>query len=376
MENENAFKHKVGPELVRRLSAATKAAWSPFDAKAFERAVLPKLEPLELKARVDLVTRAWAAGLPVAYPEALRVVLATMGPPLTEETEVAQTLFYHWLHAHFVQCFGLEHLDLSLAAMVEITMRSTAEFCVRPFFVRYPRQVLAFLKGLRTHENPHVRRWVSEGSRPRLPWGLRLHAFVKDPTPVLALITPLRNDPSPYVRTSVANHLNDIAKDHPNIVVETVREWLNEPGNPHAPWVAKRALRQLVKQGHAGALQALGFGVGTKAKLVALSIEKPRVTVGESIAFRLVLEGKAQETLSVDYAVTFRLAAGKTGSKVFKLKALSLAKGQSVELQKRHSFKPITTRRYYPGEHSITVLANGRALGSLKFELRLGREKG
>ncbi len=371
MENENAFKHHIGPALVHRLAAATKQAWPAFKDKAFERAVVPKLAPLELKARVDFVTRAWAERLPQDFPQALPLVLTTMGPPLTQDTQVAQGLFYHWIHAHFVQCFGLDHPDLSLAAMLQITQRSTAEFCVRPFFQTHPRQTLAFLKRLRTHESPHVRRWVSEGSRPRLPWGLRLTAFVKDPTPVLALITPLRADPSQYVRTSVANNLNDIAKDHPNIVVETVRQWLTETQNPHAPWIAKRALRHLVKQGHAGALQALGFGVGTKAKLSALTIDKPRVVVGDSLTFALTLEGRAQESLNIDYAVGFQLASGKTGQKVFKLKTLTIAKGQKVSLQKRHSFKSITTRRYYPGEHSITVLANGHALGSVHFDLKM-----
>lgn len=371
MENENAFKHHIGPALVHRLAAATKQAWPAFNVKAFERAVLPKLVPLELKARVDLVARAWAERLPPEYPEALAVMLATMGPPLTQDTQVAQGLFYHWIHAHFVQCFGLQHPELSLNAMVQITQRSTAEFCVRPFFQAYPRQTLTFLKRLRTHESPHVRRWVSEGSRPRLPWGLRLTAFVKDPTPVLALITPLRADPSLYVRTSVANNLNDIAKDHPDIVVETIRQWLAEPNNPHAPWIAKRALRHLVKQGHAGALRALGFGVGTKAKLSALTIDKRLVVVGDALTFAFTLEGKAQESLNIDYAVAFQMASGKTASKVFKLKALTIAKGQKLLLQKRHSFKPITTRRYHPGVHSITVLANGHGLGSVQFDLKV-----
>ncbi|MDX2019419.1 MAG: DNA alkylation repair protein [Deltaproteobacteria bacterium] len=371
MENENAFKHRVNEDLVRRLASATKAAWPLFDSKGFLRAVVAELEPLELKARIDFVTKQWAARLPSSYGEALPVVLATMGPPLTNDTDVSQSAFYHWLHAHFVQCFGLEHPQLSLSAMVEITQRSTAEFCVRPFFERYPRETLAFLKRLRTHASPHVRRWVSEGSRPRLPWGLRLQAFIKDPTPVLGLITPLRADPSLYVRNSVANNLNDIAKDHPDIVVETMRSWLSETKNTHAPWLAKRALRHLVKQGHAGALQTLGFGAGTQAKLVALRLERPRVRVGDHIEFEVLLRGRAPEKVNVDYAVTYQLAAGKTGQKVFKLKVLDLKQGQTVLLRKRHSLKPITTRRYYAGEHSITILANGQSLGSLKFDLAL-----
>lgn len=370
VENPKAFKHQIGPDVVRRLAAATRKAWAKFDDEAFVKGVLPRLAPLELKARIGFVTAAWAERLPPSYAKALPIVLATMGPPLTADTQVSQGGFYHWLHAHFVETRGLEDLEASLAAMVQITQRGTAEFCVRPFLIRHPARTLAFLASVRAHESPHVRRWVSEGTRPRLPWGARLTSFIEDPSPVLELITPLRADASLYVRNSVANNLNDIAKDHPRLVVKTVRRWLSEKDNPHAPWIAKRALRQLVKAGDAEALGVLGFDAKPKVKLVSLAIDKPSLEIGDSIEFELALRSSANESVNVDYAIEYQMARGKIARKVFKLKVVPLTKGKLVALRKRHSFRLITTRTYHPGAHGITVLVNGRPLGSARFELR------
>lgn len=371
MENSNAFKHRIGGAVVQQLATATRRAWRRFDEASFRTRALDGLEALELKARVKWVTQVWAEHLPPDYAEALPLVLATMGPPLKTGAQVSEGLFFHWIHAQFVESYGLSHVLPSLHAMRELTQRSTAEFCVRPFLVQHPDETLAFLTNARSHASPHVRRWVSEGTRPRLPWGLRLAAFVKDPGPVLALIAPLRFDDEEYVRTSVANNLNDIAKDHPELVVETVKAWLGETSNPHAPWIAKRALRTLIKQGHAGALEALGFSAGTRTKLVAFTLDRASLSVGDDLQMEVTLRAGPAEVVNLDYAIGFQLAGGKRGEKVFKLKVLNLDKGQTVVLRKKHSFRPITTRKYYGGEHSVALIANGQTLGRATFTLQV-----
>lgn len=366
--NPRAFKHQMGVETVRRLAAALKQAHSDFRDRRFISRVAKQIEPLELKQRIELVTDVMAEELPQDYPAALEIVTSTLGPELEGTDNVSKNMFFYWPHAHFVQTRGLEHFDESLEAMVEITKRATSELAVRPFIHRDAARVIRFLKPLVKHPNPHVRRWVSEGTRPRLPWGMRLTAFVEDPKPGLALLEKLRSDPSLYVRKSVANHLGDIAKDHPDLVVATVKRWLDQDA-PHARWIAEQGLRHPIKAGHAGALSVVGVSKQTKTKLSRLKLDKKRVGVGDQLGFSFLLHGAADEQLVVDYAVEFQLARGKTGRKVYKLKKTSIGKGQELAIEKRHSFRPITTRTYYPGKHAVEILVNGRSLSRAEFTL-------
>ncbi len=369
-DNPNAFKHQINLQTAKRLASALKRAYPKFDERGFLRRIKAELEPLELKQRVVLMTDVMAAGLPQAYPSALKIVLQTLGPELQGTSNVSQDAFYYWPHGHFVQTRGLEHFDESLSAMVEITKRSTSEFAVRPFINHDAKRVLRFLKQHVHHDNPHVRRWVSEGTRPRLPWGERLTPFVEDPSPVLPLLEKLRRDPSLYVRTSVANHLGDIAKDHPDLAVATVRRWLDE-GFEHSEWIANRALRHLIKAGHPAALAALGVSTESQVGLSKLALDSKRVRVGDKLGFSFQLRGAADEQLVVDYAIEYQLANGKTGRKVYKLKKLTIAKGETLRLKKQHSFRPITTRTYYGGRHQLEVLVNGRCRGRAAFQLEL-----
>jgi uncharacterized protein (DUF2336 family) len=198
--------------------------------------------------------------------------------------------------------------------------------------------------------------------------------FQSDPSEPLSLLEQLRNDASPYVRTSVANHLGDIAKDHPGLAVETAKRWLAEhrasPKKfPHAPWIAERALRHLVKAGDPGALGTLGVASSSRASVSLISLDKKRVRIGERLTFSAVLKGAVSESLIVDYAVVYQLARGKTGRKVYKLKKLEIAAGASVAISKTHSFRPITTRVYYPGEHQLLLIVNGKVKAEAAFQL-------
>jgi 3-methyladenine DNA glycosylase AlkC len=96
-----------------------------------------------------------------------------------------------------------------------------------------------------------VRRLVSEGTRPRLPWAPRLRAFMRDPRPVLELLEWLKDDPSLYVRRSVANNLNDIGKDHPDLLFATAERWMKD-ANENRHWIIRHALRSAVKRGDPG----------------------------------------------------------------------------------------------------------------------------
>lgn len=367
MTEPTAFKHWIDRSAVEGLADALCAAGA-FERDSFVEAAAAGLEPLELKDRVRHVAATLRDHLDPDYPTALAHLLRALPPPL-EGTDGVSSAFVLWPYAHFVEAYGLEAFDASMRAMVEITQRFSAEFAVRPYLDREPERAFAFLAGLTDHPSPHVRRWVSEGTRPRLPWGLRLKKLVADPSPSLPLLEALRRDPEEYVRRSVANHLNDIAKDHPELVVRTCARWWNDADTDGRRMI-KHALRTLVKKGHPGALAVLGFGP-PKVRVERWSVSE-RVTLGGDpleLSLAVTSTAKRAQRLLVDFVIHHRKANGETSPKVFKWTERALAPGETLTLEKRHAIRPITTRRYYPGAHHAEVLINGEALAKASFEL-------
>jgi 3-methyladenine DNA glycosylase AlkC len=266
----------------------------------------------------------------------------------------------------------LEHPELSLDAIHTITKRHTGEFAIRPYLERYPELTLARLEVWVQDPNAHVRRLVSEGTRTRLPWGKRLDRFVRDPQPVLALLEKLKDDPSVYVRKSVANNLNDIAKDHPALVLEVLARWQAD-GDENRQWIVRHALRTLVKAGDPRALALLGYGSDTAGNIAALqfTVTPPVLTVGESVTLRLVLQngGAAEQAVVIDYRVAFPSPSSRGAAKVFKWTARTLGPGETITLEKRHVLRPVTTRPLRPGPHTVGVQVNGVILAETDFAL-------
>lgn len=247
-----------------------------------------------------------------------------------------------------------------MRAQYELTQRFSAESSIRAYLVHHPEATYARLLEWSSDPNVHVRRLVSEGTRPRLPWAPRLRAYQEDPRPVLALLERLKDDPERYVQRSVANNLNDIGKDHPDLAVETCRRWL--VGAPPArEWIVRHALRSLVKRGHPGALAVLGVGAPAKVVVGRVRLAPKTVHVGGVLSFSVVVESAARraQSLMIDYAVHFVKANGALRAKVFKLKRLTLGPGAAVELAGKVSFAQLTTRRPYPGRHRLELLVNG-----------------
>jgi 3-methyladenine DNA glycosylase AlkC len=349
---------------VRGLAADLRRAWPSFEAASFLRAILPRLPPLGLNERNFLIRDALHVHLPPAFPDAAKILLRALEPESSAGFAVMSLGAYVAEH-------GLAHRDLALAALKEITKRFSAEFAIRPFLDREPDAVLATLAGWAHDPDAQVRRLVSEGTRPRLPWGMRLQGFVKDPRPVLKLLDLLKEDPELFVRRSVANNLNDIAKDHPDLVVATLRRWKSSR-SPETQWLVKHALRTLIKQGHPEALGLLGFGHGAAVRVTGLTLAHPRLRIGETQAFQFTVTSTAKEAqpLMIDYALHYRKANGQLKPKVFKLKSLMIGPRASVQVEKRQPFRPIGIRPFYPGGHVIEILINGRAMGRAEFHLR------
>ena len=372
----SAFKDFFNKALVEDMAHHLHRVWPGFDKKAFVSEALRNFPALELKQRAHQIAAALGTHLPKDVPKALRTVTAALRPlrangELDPDPKKGIAGWAILPFGEYVAAHGLDHPKDSLAALRELTIRSTSEFAIRPFVVRHADETLRTLKAWAKDKNEHVRRLVSEGTRPRLPWGMQLKSFVKDPAPILPLLEALRDDPSEYVRRSVANSLNDIAKDHPDLVAAIAGRWLKDASDERARLV-RHACRTLIKAGHRATLTALGYAPTAKVKLARFSLSPSRLTFGNALTLKVEIKStaRAPQKIVLDYVVHHRKKNGSS-AKVFKWKAFTLAPGETVNFEKKHAIRRITTRVYYPGAHKVEVMANGKVLGGKRFTLEL-----
>ena len=371
------FKNLLNPALVRA-AAAQLARHGDIDAARLARLATEGLEGLEMKARALQIAGALEATLPARFDEAAALIEAALAPAEAGEAmaqldglERGLRGWILWPVGEFVARRGLAEPGRALATLHALTQRFTAEFAIRPFIVAHPALVFDTLARWAGDPSHHVRRLVSEGSRPRLPWGLQLKPLIRDPAPTLPLLRALQDDPSEYVRRSVANHLNDIAKDHPALVAAWLHEHL--PGaSAERRALLRHASRTLIKTGDSAVLQAWGLGEHFRGD-AALHIAPGHIRLGGSVGLVLQLHSRARrpQRLVVDYAVHHVKADGSTSPKVFKGWTLELPPQGELRLEKRHAVRPITTRRYFAGHHRVVVQVNGRAVAEAGFDLSL-----
>lgn len=367
------LKNHFGPDIPRRIAADIAAVWPVFAAEAFVADALQGYEALELMPRGRRIAQALQRHLPGDYAQAIEILLASLGPrPARSDAAGAGGMvpFFYLPHGMFVADCGLDHFEPSMRAQHELTQRFTAEFSIRPFLERHPEATLARLHTWAADPSDHVRRLVSEGTRPRLPWAPRLREFQRDPRPVLALLERLKDDPSLYVRRSVANNLNDIGKDHPAVLVDTARRWLID-ATPERRWLVQHALRSAVKRADPGALDVLGAGADVQVTLGVATLAPRRPAIGGAVTIAVELSNATSQTQRVlaDLRIHFVKANGQPSPKVFKLKTLDLAPHDTVRLAKTISLAEMTTRRHYPGTHRVELLLNGAARSLGAFEL-------
>ena len=362
------LKDFINRQLVEQIADRIIAAHPAFDAVGFASAATAELYALELKARTNLIAEKLRVFLPPDYPEALQVLLAILAEDRGFEPIADAGLRLMALPA-FIERYGLAHPNESLEAMPVVTRVSSCEFAIRPFIVSEPELTMARLRLWATASDEHLRRLASEGSRPRLPWGAQLKGLIADPTPSLALLERLKDDPSLYVRRSVANHLNDIGKDHPELLLARMEAW-SRGASKERLWLINHALRTLVKRGDKRALAILGYGPPA-VELSDLALKPAILQFGRELEFSFTLRSVADEpqNLMIDYVAHFVKANGTTAPKVFKLKKTRLPAGETVSISKRFAIRPISTRTYYPGRQRLEIQVNGRVLGGADFEL-------
>lgn len=376
-----ALKHLINTQTVAVTGHHLQRVWADFDRQQFERLATCGLDALEFKARAMQLADALQATLPTHFAHAATVLEDSLAAPLPFNAagepiglngihnDDGLTGWVVWSMGEFVARQGMADVPRALACLHALTQRFSAEFAIRAFIQQHPRTTLLTLGTWVNDPSAHVRRLVSEGSRPRLPWGMRLQALVADPTPTLPLLRTLQDDPSAYVRRSVANHLNDIAKDHPDLVARWVLE--QRPGaSAERTALLRHACRSLIKQGHPLTLQAWGLGLGLQGK-ATLSLSTRQARVGEAVGLQVTLRSTAPapQPLVVDYAVHHVRANGRTSPKVFKGWKLALEPHATRELHKHHSLRPVTTRQLLPGLHHVELQVNGKICASATFEL-------
>lgn len=346
----------------KHIAQQVAALYPDFDQKRFLKLAVQDLDSLTLMQRLRRTTESLHATLPDTFPQALEI-LRPLAPRLDHS-------FVSLVLPDYVALYGHDHFELSLDALKYFTPFGSSEFAIRHFLQRDLPRTLAVMETWARDENDHVRRLASEGSRPRLPWSFRLDPLIVDPTPTFRILETLRNDPSLYVRKSVANHLNDITKDHPDRVLNLLESWpLSE--NRHTAWIARHALRTLIKKGDSRALAVIGAGAKAKVQVHDFSVGPPKIRLGEKVRLSLHLESRSSkdQRLVVDYAVHYVKKSGNPSAKVFKWKELTLPAGESVTLTREQMIKDFSTRVHHAGHHAVEIMINGETMAKSGFDL-------
>jgi 3-methyladenine DNA glycosylase AlkC len=369
------FKNLINKQVVETMAGHFALHYSDFDKQAFIATATNGLELLELKARTEHITQAMIEHFPADFEQAAKILLASLAPAQADKQSleaIGDKGISGWavmILSNYVALQGQGHFDLAMMLLKEMTKRASSEFAIRYFILQSPELTLAVFKDWVKDPDQHVRRLVSEGSRPRLPWAMQLPIFIEDPRPVIALLEQLKDDPEEYVRRSVANNLNDIAKDHPELVADIAQKWL-QAASKNRQRLVRHACRTLIKNGHKKTLAALGY-TSPAIHSAKVSVLTPKLLFGEALEFSLSLQSNASETqpLMIDYIVHHQKASGLTSAKVFKWSSTNLIPRKTLTLQKKHPIKQITTRVYYAGLHGLEVVVNGISVGRADFEL-------
>jgi 3-methyladenine DNA glycosylase AlkC len=357
-------KDEYSLELVAALAGELHRAWPAFPVTRFEAEAASGLGPLALMQRVRHVAAALARALPIDFTKAAAVIDRAVDSPT----------FTGWMTlpcGYRVAEHGIGEPHVSRPLLARLTPRSSSEGPIRPFIETHPDITYTYLHRWAGDPDEHVRRLASEGTRPRPPWASQLRSLIADPAPAIALLDLLVDDPSEYVRRSVANHLNDIAKDHADLALDRARRWL-ATGSDRAAWVVQHGLRTMVKRGDPAALALLGFDHTAPVRLDRLTMAPARLAIGGEAAIEFTLATDRTVRIAVDYLVQHAGARGPRAPKVFKLTTRTIEPGRPQTITRRHRFREVSVRRLYPGTHRIDIQVNGRVLGGADVELVCG----
>lgn len=362
--------HLFNRDKVTYLASLLAAHDPDFPQRRFVNEVTKKFPELELKQRIAWMAECLERHLPPPFPDAVAQLVKSLPPPL--DPSKSDDDFGDFIFAplgEYVVRQGLvrDHFAHSFQALYELTQRFSMEDAMRAFLRQFPKETLRQLARWVRDPNYHVRRLVSESTRPLLPWSGRIDLT---PEQTLPLLDILHADPTRYVTRSVANHLNDLAKSHPELVIETLTRWHSKARQKpeELTWMTRHALRTLIKRGDADALKLLGFHPAPQVTVRQLRLASSRLKPGDTLEFSMEIQAKRDESLVLDYAIDFVKAGGKRSVKVYKGAKLHLQQGEKQTVSKKHKLHAhATTYQLYPGEHYLSIQINGEVVGTLSF---------
>ncbi|TGM88659.1 DNA alkylation repair protein [Leptospira licerasiae] len=322
---------------------------------------------LELKQRIKRIAEVLSNSLPKPFPKAV--------PPLLKISKVLEKefpgsqRFYIIFLGESVEISGINHPEESLYCMEQITQIISCEFSIREFLIRYPEITWKKMLEWSNHSHPGTRRLASEGSRPRLPWGKGIPGLKKDPERTLPILENLKNDPDEVVRRSVANHLNDISKDHPDLVISIAKNWIGRSENTDL--LLKHALRGLLKQGDSETLSIFGFPKNKSAKISKLEIQPNTIEIGKHLIYRFEMKSEAKEpTLyRLESKIHYLKPLGKFSIKVFQIEERKFFPKETKVYERKQSFQQMTTRIHSPGIHKLEIIVNGETKAKAEFKV-------
>jgi 3-methyladenine DNA glycosylase AlkC len=345
-------------------------ALSSFDARKFIDKVKDHAwEDYELKQRMSqlaIVTDEYLTSDYVGKVKTIKLIITELRRLGVGD----QNLAYIFL-ADIITIHGIDDLETSFDAIAFITQFTSFEFAGRAFFIKHPKQMMQQMLKWSKHKSPFVRRFASEGCRPRLPWGLQLKDFCVDPMPIIPILENLKDDPSEYVRKSVANNLNDISKDHADVVIELIRKWQGTSKN--TDWILKHGSRTLLKQGHTEILDIFGTSSKTLFEVSQFNISQQGLRLGDTLSFefKIINKEKVDAKFRLEYIIYFVKSNGQPSKKIFKISEPTVFAGQTLSGQKNHRFVDLTTRKHYAGLHKIALVVNGKECQVKTFHLDL-----
>ncbi len=355
------YNHKSIHELALRI----KAVYHSFQDSDFVSSIMDETwDGLALKGRMRQITINLGRYLPNDYEQALAILDQVVAGYPAGFNDNALIYF-----PDFVEVYGQDerYWNLSIVALEKYTQYSTAEFAVRPFIINHEERMMAQMSVWAGNDNEYVRRLASEGCRPALPWGPALTRFKRDPSLVLGILNQLKADPSLYVRKSVANNLNDISKTHPDLVVETAMDWYGK--NEYTDWILKHGCRTLLKKGNKAVLDLFGVADASCVEVYDFALGAASISIGENMIFSFKIRAKKASKVRMEYSIHYVKANGGQNRKIFQISDTSFMENQEKTYIKTHSFADLSSRKHYPGIHSITLIVNGTEQGKLDFEV-------
>ena len=357
------LKDRLNHESLSEFALCIQSVYASFSVDGFIKLTMDETwDGLELKARWRQISMNLGKFLPADYGKALGVI---------DKVATKYDGFCKYCFPDFVEVFGQDEInwDISINALERYTKYASAELAVRPFIVKNEERMMARMLAWAKHESEYVRRLASEGCRPALPWGIALNGFKKDPAPILPILEQLKTDPSPDVRRSVANNLNDISKTRPDVAIKLAKDWYGK--NEYTDWIVKHGCRTLLKKGNREALAIFDYDDISSVEVEEFALEPAAISLGEEITFSFSVHANEATKARLEYGIDFVKANGKRNRKIFQISEVSLRKNEKKSYSKTHSFADLSTRKHYPGTHSIVLVVNGAERRKLDFEVSI-----